>query len=58
MVCQTCDEIWYVLCARNVVDSWCARHVMKCVLCARNVVDSWCARHVIKYGAFCVSKTW
>ena len=35
------NEIWYVLCTRNVVDSWCARHVMKYV-CSRNVVDSWC----------------
>ena len=29
MVCHTYDGMWYVLCARNVVDSWCATHVMK-----------------------------
>ena len=29
-MCQTCDEMWCVLCACNVVDSWCAREVMKC----------------------------
>ena len=58
-MCQACDEIWYVLCARNVVDSWCARHVMKYgMFCARNVVDSWCARHVMKYGMFCVPVMW
>ena len=28
-MCQTSDEIWNVLCAQNVVDSWYARHVMK-----------------------------
>ena len=53
------NEIWYILCARNVVNSWCARHVMKYgMLCAHNVVDSWCARQVMKYDMFCVPNTW
>ena len=55
-MCQTCDETWYVLCAHNVVDSWCARHVMKYGTC--NVVDIWCARQVMKCSMFCVLVMW
>ena len=58
-MCHSCDEIWYVLYAHNVVDSWCARHVMKFgMICVCNVVDSWYARHVMKYGLICVPIMW